>query len=327
MRVLFWGTPVFAVPTLRALIGEGHEVVGVVTQPDRPAGRGRKLTPSPIREVARAEGIPVLTPERPRGDDFLARIGALDPEISVVVAYGHILLPEVLEFPPRGSWNVHASLLPELRGAAPIHWAVARGHEKTGISVMRMTKGMDAGPVLHQVEEPIDPLETSDELAERLSEIGAQAMIEALALLEFGDAEPVEQDHDAATFAPKVSREVARIDWSRPAAEVINHIRAMDSIPGAWTTWEGQPLKVFRPNPEAPENVTTGPADGKSGAGPGQAAGGVVAADPSVDRGLGVRCGDGRTVWIDEVQPPGKTRMPTAAWLRGRGADVGDRFE
>lgn len=318
MRVLFWGTPDFAVPTLRALTEEGHQVVGVVTQPDRPAGRGRAVQPSPVRIAAEEEGIPVLTPEKPVGEDFLKSIRALDPEVSVVVAYGHILRPEVLEVPPRGSWNVHASLLPELRGAAPIHWAIARGHDATGVSIMRMAEGMDAGPVLHQVVEPIGAGETSSELTERLSEIGAQALIEGLTLLEYGGAEPVEQDHGQATYAPKVSREVAGVDWARPAREVANHIRAMDSVPGAWTTWRGEPLKVFRPTLQ-PAAEAHGPE--ATDAPPGT----VLVAEAGPAGGFAVACGDG-PVWIGEVQPPGRKRMAVADWLRGKGAGAGDRL-
>lgn len=319
MRVLFWGTPDFAVPTLRALTEEGHQVVGVVTQPDRPAGRGRTLRPSPVKREALDEGIPVLTPEKPVGEAFLGQIRELEADVSVVVAYGHILRPEVLEVPRLGSWNVHASLLPELRGAAPIHWAIARGHDATGVSIMRMVEGMDAGPVLHQVVEPIGPRETSSELTERLAEVGAQALIEAMALLEYGDAEPVEQDHGLATFAPKVSREVARVDWARPAREVSDHIRAMDAVPGAWTRWAGEPLKLFRPGLEGPEGAAV---PTLADAAPGT----VLVADPAIPGAFAVRCGDG-AVWIGEVQPPGKTRMPVEAWLRGRGAAPGDRLD
>ena len=319
MRVLFWGTPAFAVPTLRALGEEGHEVVGVVTQPDRPAGRGRSMQASPVKEVALEEGIPVLTPERPRGEVFEAELRALDPDISVVVAYGHILRPEILDLPPRGSWNVHASLLPELRGAAPIHWAIARGHPATGISVMRMTEGMDEGPVLHSVEVEIQPTETSTELGTRLAEVGAQALIEGLALLEFGLADPREQDHERATYAPKVSREVARIDWTRPVQEVVDHVRAMDTVPGAWTEWNGEPLKFFRPYPELPEDApeVEPETEGEPGT--------VVAAVPGPGGVVGVRAGDG-VVWLREVQPAGKRRMDVGSWLQGRGTEIGDRF-
>ena len=166
LKVLFWGTPVFDLPCLRALGEEGHDIVGVVTQPDRPYGRGRRLRPSPVREVAEEEGIPVLVPETPRGPEFMAEARALDADISVVVAYGHILLPEVLALPPRGSINVHASLLPELRGAAPVHWAILQGKKTTGVTVMRMVEKMDAGPIIFQTPEDIGPQETATELGQ-----------------------------------------------------------------------------------------------------------------------------------------------------------------
>jgi len=323
MRVLFWGTPDFAVPSLRALVGEGHHVVGVVTQPDRPAGRGRRLRASAVREVAIEEGVPVLTPERPRGESFLSALRALDPEISVVVAYGHILAPEVLELPREGSINVHASLLPELRGAAPVAWAVARGHDRTGVSIMQMTPGMDEGPLLLQRETPIGADETASGLYRRLSELGAEAVVEALVLLEAGGIEPQEQDHARATYAPKVGREVARIDWSRTAREVANHIRGMDEVPGAWTTLDGEPLKFFRPS------VLAGASEAPAGtvdAMPGTAEalpGTVLQSDPDI--GLVVRAGAG-AVAPAEVQPPGKRRMRVGDWLRGGGPRRGDRF-
>lgn len=332
MRVLFWGTPDFAVPTLRALGEEGYPVVGVVTQPDRPAGRGRRIRASAVAEVARAEGIPVLTPERPRGEEFEEELRALSPDISVVVAYGHILRPEILEIPRAGSWNVHASLLPELRGAAPIHWAIARGYETTGVTIMRMAEGMDDGPILHQVEEPIDPGETSSELAMRLAEVGARALIEGLAFLKYGGLEPREQDHERATYAPKVSREVARIDWDRHPRQVADHVRAMDEVPGAWTVLDGSPLKLFRPSLEEPPRAPESPsgASGEEGAtaAPGDrpAPGTVVRTVLAGEGGLAVQA-DGGPVWFREVQPAGKRRMPVGPWLRGRGASVGDRFE
>jgi methionyl-tRNA formyltransferase len=311
VRILFWGTPEFAVPSLRALTEEGHEVVGVVTQPDRPAGRGQKVQSSAVKRAALEEGItPVLTPEKPRGDEFMAQVHALTPDVSVVVAYGHILKPEVLAIPPHGSINVHASLLPELRGAAPINWAIARGHETTGVTIMRMVAGMDAGAILSQVEEPIAPGETATELTRRLSEIGAEALVETLALLQLGTLEEREQDHDLATFAPKVDRTVARITWTLGAAEVANHVRGMDEVPGAWTMLAGEPVKLFRPEP-------------RSG-GHSDEPGTVLRATPS--DGLEVAAGSG-TVAFGEVQPPGKRRMPAADWIRGRGIVVGARFE
>lgn len=309
MRVLFWGTPDFAIPSLRALLGEGHEVVGVVTQPDRPAGRGRTLRPSPIKELAVEEGLPVLTPDTPRGEEFMASLEALEPEISVVVAYGHILRPEVLELPPRESINVHASLLPELRGAAPINWAVARGYDRTGVTVMRMTAGMDEGPILLQLETPIAPDDTATGLHLRLSELGAEALVEALTLLEVGELPEVEQEHERATYAPKLDRAAARIDWSRPAEDVARHIRAMDMIPGAWSTLDGEPVKLFGPRVLE--------------AAPGEEPGTVLHADP--DTGLVIQAGLGG-VSIEEVQPPGKRRMGAGDWLRGGGPGPGDRF-
>lgn len=316
MRVLFWGTPEFALPSLRALLGEGHEVVGVVTQPDRPAGRGRTLRPSPVREVAEAEGIPVFTPVRPRGEAVLAELRALDPDLSVVVAYGHLLRPEVLSLPRHGSLNVHASLLPELRGAAPVNWALLRGDTRTGITVMRMTEGMDEGPILLQREVPIEEEDTASSVALRLSEVGAEALVEALALLETGLLEEREQAHERATWAPKIGREDARIDWSRPSREIANRIRGMDRVPGAWTLLGEVPIKLFRPR------VVAADASGH-GAGSSDLPGTVVASDP--EEGLRVRTGDG-AIEVGEVQPAGRRRMEARDWLRGGGVRVGERF-
>ncbi|MEX2528422.1 MAG: methionyl-tRNA formyltransferase [Gemmatimonadota bacterium] len=309
MRILFWGTPAFALPSLRALGEEGHEVVGVVTQPDRPAGRGRRLRPSPVKELALQEGYPVLQPEVPRGEEFLAELRDLAPELSVVVAYGHILRREVLDLPPQGSLNVHASLLPRLRGAAPIHWAVLRGHPQAGVTIMRMVEAMDAGPMLFQAATPIGPKETVSELSVRLSEMGAGALMEALALLSVGGVVETEQDHSQATLAPKINRELARIDWGRPAMEVANWIRGLDSVPGAWSPLMGKAVKLFRPQ------VQQG---GYAGV-PGE----VMRADST--EGLVVATGSG-AVMIGEVQPSGKARMPVEAWLAGRGVEVGRRF-
>lgn len=309
MKVLFWGTPVFGLPSLRALGEEGHEVVGVVTRPDRPAGRGRKPTASPVKEAALEEGLPVLEAEPPRGQEFEARIRELEPEISVVAAYGHILKPAILSLPTRGSINVHASLLPKLRGAAPVNWAVIRGHAVTGVTIMRMVEAMDAGPVIHQVEVPIEENERASDLYVRLSEIGAEGLVAALALMEAGVAEEREQDHDAATYAPKLDREDARIDWTLDARDVACWIRGLDSVPGGWSPLEGEAVKVFRPSP----------LEGHGGGEPGE----VLRADPK--EGLVVACGSG-AVEVREVQPAGKRRMEAAAWIRGRGAREGQRF-
>ena len=307
MRVLFWGTPDFALPALLALGEEGHDVVGVVTQPDRPAGRGRALATSPIKDAALSEGIPVLQPEKARGDDFLAAVRALEPEISVVVAFGQILRPEVLELPPNGSINIHASLLPELRGAAPIHWAIVRGYDVSGVSIMRMEAGLDSGPVLFQVEEPIRPDECTSELSARLSEIGAEALIDTLAILESGEIHEEPQDHSRATYAPKVDRSVARLDWRLPAIDVARWIRGMDAAPGAWSLKGDEPVKLFRPRVE----IHTG------------APGTVL----DVDAEVGVLIAAGQeAVRVREVQPAGKRRMDAGEWIRGRGVRIGDRL-
>ncbi|CAN5642059.1 methionyl-tRNA formyltransferase [soil metagenome] len=314
MRVLFWGTPDFAVPSLRALLGEGHDVVGVVTQPDRPAGRGRELRASAVKRFAVDEMLPVLQPERARGAEFLAQIGALEPDISVVVAYGQILPRDVLDLPASGSVNVHASLLPALRGAAPINWAVKLGHEQTGITIMRMVEQMDAGAILHQVPEPIAPDEAASDLWLRLSEIGAEALVEALVLLEIGELTERPQDEAQATFAPRLTRESTRVDWSATAVDVDRHIRALDAIPGAWTLHDGQPLKLFRPEPEP---------DHAHDAEPGT----VLHADATdAAEGIRVACGTG-AVLVREVQPAGRRRMVTADWVRGRGIATGARLD
>ena len=313
MRVLFWGTPEFALPSLEALLGEGHEVVGVVTQPDRPAGRGRALQAPPVKRVAEEEGIPVLQPERARGPEFEAQVRALEPELSVVVAYGQILKREILDLPPRGSINVHASLLPELRGAAPINWAIIRGHEVTGITVMRMVERMDAGPVILQVREPILPDESASDLASRLSELGAQALVEALALIEAGEAREVEQDESRATYAPRLEREDARIDWGLGAEEVSRWIRGLDEVPGGWSTVREREVKVYRPLPMP---------DWEHDAEPGTVLR-AEANDPTA--GVLVACGRG-AVWVREVKPAGKRRMTASEWVRGRGVAIGDRF-
>ena len=252
----------------------------------------------------------MLEPKSPRTDEFKDRIRALEPDISVVVAYGHILVDEVLAIPRMGSINLHASLLPRLRGAAPIAWAIVRGHEETGVTVMRMVREMDAGPIIHQVVEPILPDETGSELSIRLSELAAEALVEGLAILSTGGVE-TEQDHSMATIAPKVDREAARVDWRASARDIALFSRGMDTTPGAWTTLAGAAVKLFRP---------TVIAGGPEGASPGT----VLAADP--ESGLLVQAGQG-SVQFAEVQPPGGRRMSVTDWINGRRVVAGQRFE
>ena len=308
MKVLFWGTPAFALPAFRALGEEGHDLVGVVTQPDRPAGRGRAVSMSAVKQAAVSQGIPVLQPERARGEAFMDEVRALEPDISVVVAFGQILRPEVLDLPPLGSVNIHGSLLPELRGAAPVHWAIIRGYQETGVTIMRMDAGLDSGPILYQVPEPIRPDESVTELGQRLSEIGAEALVETLAMLEAEAISPKPQDASRATYAPKLDRETAHLDWTLPAREVARWIRGLDEVPGAWSEINGESVvKLFAPKVEA-----------RSGA-PGE----VLEADS--DAGILVAAGD-EAVRIAEVQPAGKRRMPAAAWVRGRGIVAGAKL-
>lgn len=314
MRVLFWGTATFALPSLRSLADAGHEIAGVVTQPDRRAGRGRRPRPTPVKEAALAAEYPVLTPEHPGHPAFLARVRALRPDLSVVAAYGHFLSREALDLPAVGSINVHASLLPELRGAAPVHWAIARGHRVTGITIMRMVEAMDAGPILHQKKTDILPDETASELYGRLARMGGRGLVRALEMMKEGTLEEHPQDHARATFAPRLSRGDARLDWARPAREVARWMRAMDTVPGAWSELDGSPLKLFHPR------VVGGDASADTrGPGPGA----VIAADPG--RGFRVAAGAG-SVEVGEVQPAGKRRMPARDWLLGRAARPGQRL-
>ena len=306
MRIVFFGTPEFAVPSLRALVGEGFDVRAAVTQPDRPQGRSRsQLIPPPVKLAAEAEGVPVLQPERPTDAGFLDRIRELAPDVGVVVAYGHILKRELLQLPRRGMVNVHPSLLPELRGAAPVEWAILNGLEKTGVSIMQLDEGLDSGPVLLQIPHRIDPDQTGGELSAHLAEVGAQALVEALALWERDALRPIPQDSARATYAPKLTRESAHIRWSEPADRVARLIRGLDPKPGAWTQLDGQEIKLF-----GPQLVEQRGAPGE-----------VLKADSR----LLIAAGSG-AVEVEEVQPAGKPRMRVADWVRGRGVKVGQRF-
>jgi len=308
VRILFFGTPEFATPALRALIGEGHEVVGVVTQPDRPRGRSRsRLLPSPVKAVALEEGIPVFQPERPRGDEFLDALRALEPDISVVVAYGHILTQELIDLPRLGTLNIHASLLPRWRGAAPIQATLLAGDRETGVSIMRMVLGLDAGPVLHEVRTEIPADETAGELTERLAELGAFAIVEALALLDLGGVEERAQDESQVTYAPKIERAQARLDFTQPAELVAREIRAYDPKPGAWGVVRDGEVRLFgvRVLPDRRGD-------------PGE----VLAVG---EMGMIVACGTG-AVAVETVHPAGKRRLAALDWAQGRGVAQGDHW-
>ncbi len=307
MRIVFFGTPEFAVPSLEALLAERATIVGVVTQPDKARGRSRStLVAPPVKRVAEAHGLPVLQPDHPRGDVFLAALRHWQPELGVVVAYGHLLRSEVLSLPSRGMINIHASLLPELRGAAPINWAIFRGYAETGVSIMQMDSGMDTGPVLRQSTTPIGINETAGELAARLATLGAETLVETLALIRLGRLSPEPQDGARATVAPKIERQVARIDWTEPAEAVSRRIRAFDPAPGAWPSWQGGVVKCFGPAPVAGDSGTRagcghGTVDGGDGKRAARNRGGSARRTGPDDRGGMVSrpgTGDGRAVRV-----------------------------
>ena len=306
MRVLFWGTPEFAAPPLRALIGEGFEVVGVVTQPDKPQGRSRAIIPPPVKQIATEEEIPIFQPKNARVPELFETLKGLKPDISIVVAYGHILPQRIIDLPPMGTLNIHASLLPALRGAGPIQAAIREGLTETGVSVMRVVPALDAGPVLLQASMPIYDDEAFGELQNRLSELGALTLIEALTLLSLGKATETIQDESRASYAPKVTRESSRINWHDTALEISQLIRASDPKPGAFTKTPRGDVKLFEPKVM----------DGIEGE-PGEVL--------KVTGELVIACGTD-ALRINEVQPSGKTRMSAHEWARGRGTLVGDRY-
>jgi methionyl-tRNA formyltransferase len=307
MRIVFFGTPHFAVASLQALVNSRFTVAGVVTQPDRPQGRSRsELVAPPVKLAAQSEGIPVLQPIRPVGDVFTTSLRRLEPDLGVVVAYGHILRPEILSIPPRGMINVHASLLPRYRGAAPVQHAILRGETETGISIMQMEAGLDSGPVLHRTATDIGSEETAGALAGRLEDLGATALVEALSLISGGLARGQPQDDSRATYAPKIDRDMARLLWQRDATTLVRQVRAFDPAPGAWTMLNGCILKLF--------GAREVPGTGEPGS--------VLAAGDRVV----VAAGRG-AVAVNEVQPAGKSRLPVEAWVRGRGISTGQRLE
>lgn len=312
MRVLFWGTPDFATAPLRALLGEGFEVIGVVTQPDKPQGRSRKVVEPPVKLIAIEERIPCFQPPNAKDEEFFDTIEAMKPDISIVVAYGHILPQRMIDLPRLGTLNIHASILPALRGAAPIQAAIRQGYTETGITIMRMVRALDAGPVVLTAKVPILDDETYGELQNRLSEVGAQALIEALALISLEASTDTPQDDGLATFAPKVAREDALIDWSGGMEDVCRTIRAYDPKPAAFSTLRGVDVKLFGAKRARPE-----PLDDFSSARTGE----VVA----IREGIYVWAGDG-AVCIRDVQPSGKSRMRSSDWARGRGITVGDQL-
>jgi len=298
LRIAYAGTPDFAVPSLRALLEGPDSVVGVLTQPDRPAGRGRKPRPSPVKQVAEAAGVPVAQPETLKDPGAREVLAQWAPDLLGVGAYGLLLPREVLALPPLGAINVHASLLPAYRGAAPIQRALLDGCTETGITIMQMEPGLDTGPALLQRRLPIGERATGDELHDALADLGARALTEAITGIKAGILEPEPQDPDGASYAAKIDKAEAELDWARPAAELDRVVRAFNPWPVAFTRRSGEPLRVWSAHP------------GGSAAG---AAPGTVVADGAP----AVACGDGRLLVLDEVQPGGRKRMSGEDALRG----------
>jgi methionyl-tRNA formyltransferase len=308
MNVLFYGTPEFALPTLEGLLAH-HYVVGVVTQPDRPAHRGQRLTPPPVKVRAEAAGILVLQPPRVREPGWAERLRALGADVAVVVAFGQILPKPVLDAPARGSINIHASLLPRYRGAAPIAWAIMRGETVTGITTFQMEEGMDTGPILLAAPTPIAPEETAGELAARLSVLGAEVMLQTLARLDA--LTPTPQHHEAATLAPRLKKADGHLDWTRSAVELVNLVRGCNPWPGAQTRTPRGALTIWRARMVAvAAAAASAPAPGT-----------LLAHDDT----LVVAAGGGALLPV-EVQPENRRALPWADYLRGARLAPGARF-
>lgn len=304
-RVVFMGTPEFAVPSLDAL-ARTEEVTLVVTNPDRPSGRGRALAAPPVKREALRLGIPLFQPEKARDPESVARIAGERPGLIVVVAYGQILPPSILDIPEYGCINVHASLLPRYRGAAPINWAIARGETVTGVTIMKMDPGMDTGPMLHVREMPIGEDDTAETMFPKLSSLGAQALVEALGKLREGTLAETPQDGNLAIYAPMIKKEHGRIDWGKSAREVRNLVRGMTPWPSAFTDHDGKTLKILAASVR----------EGKGS--PGEIL--------SVDRdGIVVACGEDALL-LDKVQPEGGRAMSSREYAQGRRVRKGDRL-
>jgi methionyl-tRNA formyltransferase len=312
MRLVFCGTPQFAVPTLNAVLRAGHRVELVLSQPDRASGRGMEVQLSPVKRYAEQHGLALAQPEKIRNNsDLQERLLALSPDAIVIVAYGRLIPPWMLTLPKHGNLNVHASLLPKYRGAAPIQWAVANGETETGVTTMRIDEGLDTGDILLQVQVPILPQQTSVELSQVLAEVGAELMVRTLAGLEQGILQATQQDHSRATLAPILQRGDGRIDWTRTAQQIFDRWRGFQPWPGAFTSFRGKKLILHA------MKVVTG------AAGPGVAPGTLVR---RANRLL-VVCGE-RT-WLDllELQMEGKRRMPVEAFLNGLSLADGEQLD
>ena len=300
-RIIFLGTPRFALPSLEALLAAGEEVAAVVTQPDRPRGRGQKISPSPVKDLALAWNLPVLQPRRLKDPALMAELAAYRPELMIVVAYGRILTHEMLALPSVGFLNVHASLLPRYRGAAPINWALIRGDKETGVTIQWVKYEVDTGEVFLQERAPILEEDNAGSLSQKLAERGAVLLIKSLEMLRRGEAVRLVQDEGGVTFAPLISPEMRRLNWQLPAWEAAGWIRGLDPRPGAYTLWRGKLLRLFGARVKRSQGQVA-------------AAGTVVRLHP---QGLEIACGQGSLV-VQELQLAGHKRLPAAELLRGQ---------
>ena len=308
MRIVFLGSGRFAIPSFLALLDAGHDVPALVTQPDRESGRGQALAAPPIKPVADERGIRVLQPRRVREPEAQEALRSLEPELQVVVAFGQILPRAVIDVAPRGTVNVHASLLPKLRGAAPIQWAIATGETETGVTTMLIDEGLDTGPLLLARSTPIDPEETAAELEPRLARLGAEVLLDTVRGLERGTLLPVPQEAGRATLAPILKKEDGRIDWSEPAAVIACRARGFSPWPGAFTLHEGRLLKAVRVREASAAPATAGT---------------IVAVSSD---GVVVACGEGTSLRLVEVQPESRRAMPASAWAAGARLRPGSRL-
>jgi methionyl-tRNA formyltransferase len=299
-RILFMGTPEFAVPSLELLVEKDWPLTGVVTQPDRPKGRGQRLVASPVKEAAERRGLAIYQPEKVRAPEFLEIFHGLAPDLVVLVAFGQILPKDIIDGPPMGCINVHPSLLPKYRGAAPMNWALIRGETKTGVSIMRMDEGVDSGDILIQEETPIEQGETFDRLHDRLSILGAQCLLRALEGLAAGTIQRKPQDHAFATLAPRLKKEDGLIRWEAPARQIAHFVAGLSSVPGAYTFLDGRVLKVY--SAEAEETPLCCDAPGT-----------IIGTAP---KGLKIVAGGGY-VFLKDLQLESRKRMPITDFLRG----------
>lgn len=316
MRIIYMGSPDFAVKPLEALLAAGHEILTVVTQPDRPKGRGGKLQFTPVKEAALAHGLSVLQPARINEPEVIAQLAALKPDILVVVAFGQLLKKPLLELAPYGAINIHGSLLPYYRGAAPIHWAIINGEKETGVTIMHMDEGMDTGDMISSMQMPIFDNYNVGDVYEKLAEMGAELLCQTLCDMEAGVSQRTPQNHAVATYAPLLKKEHEEIDWQRPAQDVHNLIRGMYPFPVVHAMYQGKRLKIGASSlgeaAESGEKTLTGK--------PGE----VLAVDK--DKGVLVACGSGN-IWLKLVQPEGKKMMAVKDFICGYGIKPGDMLE